>query len=83
MDPAHAHLSVDCYAPWIDRTKAQQALGIDGLAELPAAGTYGAIILAVAHREFIELGAKAIRALGEKPRGKNRTRPLFRNIPVP
>jgi UDP-N-acetyl-D-galactosamine dehydrogenase len=64
-------LSVDCYDPWVDRTEAKQELGIDCLPELPAGGintgttgTYGAIILAVAHREFIELGAAAIRALG-------------------
>ncbi|MCF7979835.1 MAG: nucleotide sugar dehydrogenase, partial [Chromatiaceae bacterium] len=58
------NLSVDCYDPWVNRSEAKQELGIDCLPELPNAGTYGAIILAVAHREFIELGAAAIRALG-------------------
>jgi len=58
------NLSVDGYDPWVDRTEAHDELGIDCLKELPAAGTYGAIILAVAHREFIDLGANAIRALG-------------------
>ncbi|MCF7979346.1 MAG: hypothetical protein K9L82_15305 [Chromatiaceae bacterium] len=58
------NLSVDSDDPWVDRTGAKQELGIDCLPELPTAGTYGAIILAVAHREFIELGAAAIRALG-------------------
>ena len=58
------NLSVDVDDPWVDRTEAQQALGIDSLPELPATGIDGAIILAVAHREFIDLGANAIRALG-------------------
>ena len=32
---------------------------------MPDPGTYDAIILAVAHREFIEMGPGAIRALGK------------------
>ena len=58
------NLRVDVYDPWVDRTEAQQEFGIDCLQERPPAGTYGAIILAVARREFIDLGANAIRALG-------------------
>ncbi len=35
------------------------------LVETPAAGAYDAIILAVAHRQFVELGADAIHAYGK------------------
>jgi UDP-N-acetyl-D-galactosamine dehydrogenase len=55
------NLTVDCYDPWIDRDEAQHAYGIDCLPAPPAPGTYDAIILAVAHRDFIATGATGIR----------------------
>lgn len=61
------NIAVDCYDPWVDRAEARQEYGIECLATLPAPATYEAIILAVAHQEFITLGAAAIRALA-KPR---------------
>ncbi len=54
-------IAVDCYDPWIDRAEAKHEYGIDCLAEPPAEGTYDAVILAVAHRDFIETGATGIR----------------------
>jgi UDP-N-acetyl-D-glucosamine/UDP-N-acetyl-D-galactosamine dehydrogenase len=55
--------TVDVYDPWVDADEAQREYGLRLLPELvPAA--YDAIILAVAHRQFLELGAAAIRALG-------------------
>jgi UDP-N-acetyl-D-galactosamine dehydrogenase len=54
-------IAIDCYDPWIDRAEAKHEYGIDCLPEAPVPGTYDAIILAVAHRDFIEIGAAGIR----------------------
>jgi UDP-N-acetyl-D-galactosamine dehydrogenase len=55
------NITVDCYDPWIDRDEAHQEYGLDCLPASPPPGTYDAIILAVAHREFVALGATGIR----------------------
>jgi UDP-N-acetyl-D-glucosamine/UDP-N-acetyl-D-galactosamine dehydrogenase len=54
---------VDIHDPWITPEEAEQEYGIRPIAS-PAAGGYDAIILAVAHREFKEMGIQAVRALG-------------------
>jgi UDP-N-acetyl-D-galactosamine dehydrogenase len=41
--------------------EAKHAYGLDCLPEAPAPGTYDAVILAVAHRDFVETGATGIR----------------------
>ena len=56
-------LRVDVYDPWADPAEAEQAYGIE-LIDRPESGVYDAIVLAVAHRQFRELGAKDIRAFG-------------------
>lgn len=56
---------VDVFDPWADPEEANHEYGLDLLKTWPRPGTYEAIILAVAHREFIEFGAGAIRALGK------------------
>ena len=55
---------VDVHDPWVDPHLAQEEYGIAPIAD-PAGGDYDAIVLAVAHREFVELGAAGIRALGK------------------
>jgi len=55
---------VDVHDPWVDATLAHHEYGIRMVA-VPEPGRYDAIILAVAHRQFIELGADGIRALGK------------------
>jgi UDP-N-acetyl-D-galactosamine dehydrogenase len=61
----HAYsLEVDCYDPWVDRAEAREEYGLELLAEPPAPASYQGIILAVAHREFIEQGVGALRAWG-------------------
>ncbi|NVK73386.1 MAG: Vi polysaccharide biosynthesis UDP-N-acetylglucosamine C-6 dehydrogenase TviB [Oceanospirillaceae bacterium] len=55
---------VDCYDPWINAKEAEHEYGITPVAEL-AEGQYDGVILAVAHKEFVEMGAKSIRALGK------------------
>ncbi|HEY8004698.1 MAG TPA: nucleotide sugar dehydrogenase [Phenylobacterium sp.] len=54
---------VDVWDPWIDAAEARAEYGLE-LLDAPAAGAYDAIVLAVAHDRFTELGADAIRAFG-------------------
>jgi len=58
------HAQVDVWDPWANTLDVQEEYGI-GLVEEPAPGTYDAIILAVGHDQFRQMGAKAIRALGK------------------
>jgi UDP-N-acetyl-D-galactosamine dehydrogenase len=53
---------VDVYDPWVSVDESFQEYSITPIAS-PKAGLYDAIILAVAHRQFIEMGASAIRLL--------------------
>ena len=55
--------SVDVYDPHADPAEAQEEYGIPLVAE-PGQGAYAGVVLAVAHSEFREMGAEAIRALG-------------------
>lgn len=54
---------IDVHDPWVDPSAARREYGIDLVPEL-SPGRYDAIVLAVAHRQFVELGASGIRALG-------------------
>ena len=58
------HTKVDIYDPWIDVDEARSEYGIECLTETPKEGDYNAIVIAVAHRQFIELGETGIRSLG-------------------
>lgn len=60
----HYHANVDVYDPWVDTNEAQHEYNITPI-DSPADGQYDAIILAVAHKQFIELGSDAIRRLGK------------------
>jgi UDP-N-acetyl-D-galactosamine dehydrogenase len=57
---------IDVYDPWIDAKEAAHEYGIKPIRKL-AKGTYDAVVLAVAHKEFHEMGVSAIRALAKKP----------------
>jgi len=57
-------LAADVYDPWVEPKEAQQEYGITQIGE-PQPGSYDAIILAVAHRQFREMGVEALRALGK------------------
>jgi len=56
---------VDVYDPWIDVAEAKHEYGIDCLSEVPQAGQYAAIVVAVGHRQFQELGEAGIKAFGQ------------------
>lgn len=55
---------VDVYDPWINSKEAEHEYGITPVSTLEP-GKYDAIILAVAHRQFHEMGIEKIRALGK------------------
>lgn len=55
-------IAPDIHDPWVDAQQARHEYGLI-LLDAPAAAHYDAVILAVAHREFIALGAAGIRAL--------------------
>ncbi|MCI0653157.1 MAG: nucleotide sugar dehydrogenase [Methylococcaceae bacterium] len=55
---------VDVYDPWVDPVDAGAELEINLIHKLEE-GRYDAIILAVGHRQFKEMGAARIRALGK------------------
>jgi UDP-N-acetyl-D-galactosamine dehydrogenase len=55
---------VDVYDPWIDLQEAESEYGLKCLKQTPAQGQYDAIILAVGHDQFIELGEQGIKAFG-------------------
>jgi UDP-N-acetyl-D-galactosamine dehydrogenase len=54
---------VDVYDPWADSEEANREYGLD-LISSPKQGQYQAVVLAVAHDEFKELGAEQIRQFG-------------------
>lgn len=60
------HMNVDVYDPWINNEEARREYGLECLTSLPENGVYAAIVLAVGHRELVELGVDGIRALGER-----------------
>jgi UDP-N-acetyl-D-galactosamine dehydrogenase len=58
------NINVDIVDPWCSNQEAQHEYGLTLCADLNN-NHYDAIIVAVAHNEFREMGAKAIRALGK------------------
>ena len=60
-----AHANVDVYDPYVDAEEAKKSFQIDLISELTN-NRYDAIVLAVAHSQFIEMAAPAIRALGKQ-----------------
>ena len=59
------HADVEVYDPWVDPIEAQKEYQIDLQTELKDS-TYDAVILAVSHNAFSELGVDAIRKLGKQ-----------------
>jgi UDP-N-acetyl-D-galactosamine dehydrogenase len=58
----HYSAAVDVHDPWVDADEARHEYGLDLVAE-PAAASYDAVILAVAHGRFRERGAAWMRGL--------------------
>jgi UDP-N-acetyl-D-galactosamine dehydrogenase len=55
-------MAVDVWDPWVNVAEAEHEYGITPV-DTPATGAYAAVIIAVAHRQFDELGIDQIRAL--------------------
>ncbi|MEO8000441.1 MAG: nucleotide sugar dehydrogenase [Arenimonas sp.] len=60
-----AHAKIDVYDPNANADEAKNLLQLD-LVSLPAPGTYDAVVLAVGHSHFINMGAQAVRAFGKE-----------------
>lgn len=58
-------MNVDVYDPWVNVEGAQHEYGITPVSA-PVPGKYDAIILAVAHREFREIGVAGVRSFGKE-----------------
>jgi UDP-N-acetyl-D-galactosamine dehydrogenase len=56
---------VDVYDPWIDVAEARHEYGLECLTQLPQPGAYAAVVIAVGHRQFVELGEAGIKAFGQ------------------
>ena len=59
------HANVDVFDPWINAKDAFDEYGVNMVAE-PVLGEYDAIILAVAHEQFVAMGIDKLRAFGKK-----------------
>ena len=59
------NMKVDVYDPWIDAQEAAEEYGVQCLKKTPNQGQYAAIILAVGHQQFVELGEDGIKAWGQ------------------
>ena len=57
-------VQADVFDPWVAVEEAQREYAITPISQ-PEAATYDAIILAVGHQQFKEMGAAEIRALGK------------------
>jgi UDP-N-acetyl-D-galactosamine dehydrogenase len=58
------HANVDVYDPWVDADEASEVYGFKPLSA-PVENSYDAIVLAVSHQQFIDMGADEIRKLGK------------------
>ena len=56
-------LDVDVHDPWANPGEAVREYGIE-LVEVPQAATYDAVVLAVSHHQFLEMGVERIREFG-------------------
>lgn len=48
-------MNVTVYDPWANPAEVKHEYGVDTVKEIPADATYNAVVLAVAHKEFIEI----------------------------
>jgi UDP-N-acetyl-D-galactosamine dehydrogenase len=59
------NVNVDVYDPWVSKEGAHHEYGITPILA-PEPGKYDAIVLAVAHREFMKMGVVELRNFGKK-----------------
>ncbi|AXI43394.1 hypothetical protein [Sulfitobacter sp. SK011] len=61
---ADQSISVDAHDPWVGPARLTNEHGVNAVGP-PQNGSYGAGIVAVGHRQYVEMGNDAIRALGK------------------
>jgi UDP-N-acetyl-D-galactosamine dehydrogenase len=59
---ARRGMQVDVLDPWASREAAKAELGLEPILE-PMAGSYDVVVVAVAHRQFVEMGEDGMRRL--------------------
>lgn len=59
------NIAVDVYDPWVNTAEAEREYNVTPISQ-PIANDYDAVILAVAHHQFIDMGIAQIRALGKE-----------------
>ena len=68
VDLAHEfmtyHANVDIYDPWADPDEVKHEYGLDLIPNLEK-GKYDAIVVAVAHEQFVSMGIDEVRSLGK------------------
>ena len=57
-------VDVDVWDPWVNPAEARDEYGIELVTE-PESGAYDVVVVAVAHRQFVDLGASGIRNFGK------------------
>ncbi|WP_129645413.1 Vi polysaccharide biosynthesis UDP-N-acetylglucosamine C-6 dehydrogenase TviB [Peristeroidobacter agariperforans] len=57
---------VDVFDPWIDAAECEHEYGIKPIRK-PAVGKYDALVMAVAHKQFRDMGIDEIRTFAKKP----------------
>jgi UDP-N-acetyl-D-galactosamine dehydrogenase len=58
------NIDVDVYDPWVEAKEAKREYDITPISQ-PLSNQYDAVILAVAHSEFVDMGIEHIRSLGK------------------
>lgn len=58
------NINVDVYDPWVEAKEAKREYDITPISQ-PKSNQYDAVILAVAHSEFVDMGVDHIRSLGK------------------
>ncbi|KEJ89694.1 nucleotide sugar dehydrogenase [Sulfitobacter donghicola] len=58
-------IQTDVHDPWVGTARLEAQHGVKAV-ETPELGAYDAILVAVGHREFVNLGSDAIRAFGKE-----------------
>lgn len=59
------NINVDVYDPWVDPEECEREYGIKPIQQVEE-GAYDAVIIAVAHQQFVEMGIDKIRAIGKQ-----------------
>lgn len=56
--------AVEVYDPWADPAEVREEYGVEVMSEMPAPGQYDGVVVAVSHKEFVDMDPAAFHALG-------------------